>query len=145
MALCKINGLFRLTRDSELRYSQNGNAILKISLACSEKFGDKETKLFLDAIVFGKPAEIINQYAGNKGTQIFLSGKLQTETWETDGQKKSKISMVVESWDFVNNNTEPQSNAQTQKHTDYQPKQQAQRIMPNTLPEIDINEDEIPF
>ena len=143
--LAKINGLFRLTRDSELSFLSNGTAMLKMGIANSEKYKDKETKLFLDAIVFGKPAEIINQYAGNKGTQIFLSGKLQTETWETDGQKKSKISMVVESWDFVNNNTEPQSNAHTQKHTDYQQKQQAQRNMPNTLPQIDINEDEIPF
>jgi single-strand DNA-binding protein len=103
MALPKVNGLFRLTRDAELKYSQEGKAILKIGLACSEKFGDKETQCFLDATVFGKMAEIISQYAGEKGTQIFLNGKLQTETWQDkdSGQNRSKQSMIVEGFDFV--------------------------------------------
>ncbi len=103
MSLAKVNGLFRLTRDAELRFGNNGTAILKMGLACSEKFGDKETQLFIDATVFGKQAEIINEWAGTKGTQIFLSGKLQTETWvdQTNNQNRSKISMIVESFDFV--------------------------------------------
>lgn len=100
--LAKIQGLFRLTRDAELKYANNGTAILKLGLACSEKFKDKETQLFLDATVFSKPAEIINQYAGNKGTQIFLCGKLETQTWDNnEGKKQYKNNMVVESFEFV--------------------------------------------
>jgi len=146
MGLPKTIGLFRLTRDAELRYSASGSAVLKLGLACSEKFGDKETQLFLDATAFGKPAEIINQYAGSKGTQIFLTGKLQTDSWEKEGVKQYKTSMVIESFDFVNNKGDKQERQAPQvtyeKHTDYRvpPKQP----MPaGTLP-ID-DSDEIPF
>ena len=145
--LPKINGLFRLTRDSELKYTQDGKAILKIGVACSEKFGDKETQLFLDATAFGKPAEILNQYAGAKGTQIFLSGKLQTDTWEKEGVKQYKISMVVEGFDFVSGQSKSDNQQAPQyQHTDYQPKQETKIEMPmGTLPIIDIDEDEILF
>ena len=149
MALCKVNGLFRLTRTAELKYTQDGKAILKLGLACSEKFGDKETQLFLDATAFGKPAEILNQYAGTKGTQIFLSGKLQTDMWEKEGVKQSKISMIIESFDFVSDqNKSDNQQAPQYQHTDYQPRPEAKREMPTgTLPIIDIDEDdsEIPF
>jgi len=146
MGLAKISGLFRLTRDSELKYSQSGSAILKLGLACSEKFGEKETQLFIDATAFGKPAEIINQYAGEKGTQIFLTGKLQTESWEKEGVKQYKTSMIVESFDFV---SKPKGEQQEQKpYTPPTPtyeKPVAKPMPENNLPEIDIDEDEIPF
>ena len=102
--LAKINGVFRLTRDAELRYTQSGQALVKLGLACSEKFKDKETTLFIDAVAFSKPAELINQYAGRKGIQISLSGKLQTEQWvDQNQQKRSKISMTIESFEFLPN------------------------------------------
>ena len=149
MALCKAIGMFRLTRDAELKYAQSGSAILKMGRACSEKFGDKETQLFIDATVFGKQAEIISQYAGEKGTQIFLSGKLQTESWEKEGVKQYKTSMIVESFDFV---SKPKGDSERkpytppsptyEKHTDYRtPEPVAMPV--NTLPDIDV--DSIPF
>ncbi len=113
--------MYRLTRDAELKYSQSGSAILKLSLAASEKFGEKETQLFIDATVFGKQAEIISQYAGEKGTQIFISGKLQTESWDKDGVKQYKTSMVVEGFDFVSKPKGEQKAPVVEytKHTDY--------------------------
>lgn len=158
MSLAKITGMFRLTRDAELRYGQNGNAILKMGLACSEKFGDKETQLFIDATSFGKQAEIINQYAGSKGTQIFVSGKLQTEQWEKDGQKFSKNTMIIESFDFVSKGKaedkpcsppeptyEDHPEKQAPKYTDYQPKQPEQKpTQESTQPSL-YDESEIPF
>jgi single-strand DNA-binding protein len=111
--LAKITGLFRLTRDAELTYSQNGVAVLKMGLVNSEKFKDKETTLFIDAVAFNKPAEILNQYAGKKGTQIYLTGKLQTEQWvDQNQQKRSKISMTIEGFDFVSTKEQGQQ-AQT--------------------------------
>ncbi|MFA5040049.1 MAG: single-stranded DNA-binding protein [Bdellovibrionales bacterium] len=101
MSLPKTYGLFRLTRNADLKYTQDGKPILKMGLVASEKYADRETQCFIDATVFGKMAETINTYAGEKGTQIFLTGKLQTETWETDGQRRSKNSMIVEGFDFV--------------------------------------------
>jgi len=149
MSLAKINGLFRLTKDAELKYTNDGKAILNIGLACSEKFGDKETQLFLDATAFGKPAEIINQYAGEKGTQIFLSGKLQTDTWDKDGVKQYKTKMTIESFDFVSKPKDGESKPYTppaptyEKHTDY--RTPAPVAMPaNTTPSL-VDDLEIPF
>lgn len=151
MSLAKINGMFRLTRDAVLTFMQDGKAILNMGLACSEKFGEKENQLFLDATAFGKLAEILNQYAGEKGTQIFLSGKIYTETWEKDGTKHSKTKMTIESFDFVSKPKGEQQEKPYQapqpeyaKHTDYKPAPR-QELPKNTLPEIYINEDEIPF
>lgn len=155
MSLAKINGLFRLTRDAEMVMSQSGTAIVKLGLACSEKYKDKETQLFLDAVAFGRMGEIILQYAGSKGTQIYLSGKLQTESWEKDGQKRSKTSMTIEGFDFVSNgssannqNNAPTTQSYQQPNQTYQaphenvPVHQEQVQRP---PEIDIDEDNIPF
>lgn len=141
MGLPKTIGLFRLTRDAELKYSQSGSAILKMGLAASEKFGDKETQCFLDATVFGKQAEIISQYAGEKGTQIFLSGKMQTESWEKDGVKQYKNSMIVESFDFV---AKAKGEGEQPRGANA-PVQYEQKKMPQNLPDIDISEDSIPF
>jgi len=148
MSLPKINGLFRLTRDAELTYTQNGTGFTRLGLASSEKYKDKETQLFLDAVAFGKTGEIINQYAGTKGTQIFLSGKIQTDSWEKEGKKQYKTSMVVESFDFVSN--KQQNQAPQQQAQQYQaPKPQYQNAQgqatppPENVPVID--EDGIPF
>ena len=152
--LAKITGLFRLTRDLELRYGTSGNAIAKLGLACSEKFKDKETQLFIDAVAFGKPAEILNQYAGTKGKQLFLSGKLQTETWDKDGVKQYKISMVIESFEFVGSKSDNQGQENTYANRGNQniPNNNYKQHTPPTnqnpqqrIPEIDIDDTDIPF
>ena len=155
--LAKIQGVFRLTRDLELKYLQDGTAVAKLGLACSEKFKEKETQLFLEASVFGKVAEVLNQYAGVKGTQIFLTGKLKTEQWEKDGVKNSKVVMMIEDFQFIgskndNKSAQPQQQAPQQEqqypqnynqNTAYreQPKQMPDR---NSLPSIDIDDEDIP-
>lgn len=114
MALAKINGLFRLTRDIEMQATAGGTTVAKIGLACSEKYKDKETQLFIDATAFGKVGEILAQYAGTKGTQIYLNGKLQTDSWDdkNTGQKRYKTTMIIEGFDFVSNQGQQQSQSQ---------------------------------
>jgi len=132
--LCKCCGLFRLTRDMELSYTASGMAIGKLGLACSEKYKDKETVLFLDATSFGKQAEILKQYAGTKGTQIYLTGKLQTDSWtDKEGNKKSKTVMIIEGFDFVSN-----KEAQPQK-------KEMPPVYRENIPADDIDESSIPF
>lgn len=152
MSLAKIQGLFRLTRDMEMVTTQSGVTIGKLGLACSEKYKEKETQLFIDATVFGKPAEIISQYAGSKGTQIFLTGKLQTEQWQDQqGQKRSKVSMTVEDFSFVSGQQQPQQQSYQAPQPIYQNKQgqqvsqqQYQQQMPQQPNVIDVDED-VPF
>ena len=143
--LSKCQGLFRLTRDLELRYGSSGTPIAKLGLACSEKYKDKENKLFIDATCFGKQAEILNSYANTKGTQIFIVGKLQTEEWvDQNQQKRSKISMIIESFDFVSNKQQgqqPQAQ-QEQQPQQYRPKPE---IVRETIPAPIDDLDSLPF
>lgn len=146
MALAKINGLFRLTREAELRYSNSGNEIVKFGLVCSEKYQDKETTLFIDAVAFGKFGKIIYDYAGKKGNQIYLNGKLQTESWQDNqGQNRSKVSMIIKGFDFVSNNKQQsQSNNYTQQNKNNSYEEPPVEYQ-NNIPEIDIDEKDIPF
>lgn len=153
----QITVLGNLTRDIELRYAQNGSAIANVGIAASRKFtvnGEKkEEVMFIDLTFFGKSAEIANSYL-RKGSKVFITGRLKLDNWVgQDGQKHSKHSVVVETMKMLDckDNSQNQAPQQEQQypqnynqHKAYkeQPKQMPDR---NSFPEIDIDEDEIPF
>ena len=89
----------RLTRDAELRFTSGGFGILKFSLASnySKKDGDqwKDEANFFDCTILGKRGESLAQYL-TKGTQVMVAGELRQERWEKDGQKQSKITIMVD-------------------------------------------------
>lgn len=89
-----------LVRDPELRNTPNGQAVCSFTLAVNSKFGEKETVDYIDCNAWGKSGEIIAQYQ-KKGSPILVSGRLQQRTWEQDGQKRSKIDVVVNEFNFV--------------------------------------------
>lgn len=88
----------RLTRDSELRYTNSGLAIAKFSIAVNrrkrsgEQWEDEAS--FFDITYFGKAAEAVNQYL-SKGKQIAVDGELRQNRWEQDGQSRSKVEVVA--------------------------------------------------
>jgi len=86
-----------LCRDSELKYTQSGVALCKLSLAvnrCYKKgeVWEKETSFF-DIEAWGKLAESLNGMA--KGQRVLVIGELRQEQWEKDGQKHSKVKIVA--------------------------------------------------
>jgi single-strand DNA-binding protein len=96
-----------LTRDPELRYTPKGTAIARLGLAINRKWktetGEmKEDVTFVDVDAFGKTAETIGQYL-KKGRPILIEGRLRYETWEDkqSGQKKSKLGVVMETFQFL--------------------------------------------
>src|ERR1700690_2889032 len=99
-----------LTRDPELRYTPKGTAVAKIGLACNRKWRSetgemKEETTFVDVDCFGKTAETVGQYL-KKGRPILIEGRLRYETWEDkqSGQKRSKLGVVMESFQFIDSN-----------------------------------------
>ncbi|MGE0144634.1 MAG: single-stranded DNA-binding protein [Planctomycetota bacterium] len=100
----KVILLGNLTRDPELRYSQGGQAIAKFGLAINRTYtvnGEKkEQTCFVDITAFGRQAEIINEYC-KKGRPLFVEGRLDFSTWEKDGQKQSKLSVVAENFQLL--------------------------------------------
>ncbi|HEY3761971.1 MAG TPA: single-stranded DNA-binding protein [Verrucomicrobiae bacterium] len=96
-----------LTRDPELRYTPKGMAIARLGIACNRKWKSetgemKEEVTFVDVDAFGKQAETIGQYL-KKGRPILIEGRLRYDTWEDkqSGQKKSKLGVVLESFQFL--------------------------------------------
>jgi single-strand DNA-binding protein len=84
----------RLTRDPEFKTIKDTD-ILEFSIASSEKYKDDERTVFIDCTVFGTRAEPLSRFL-TKGKQISLTGRLRQDNWEKDGQKRSKIHLVVE-------------------------------------------------
>jgi len=96
-----------LTRDPELRYTPKGMAIARVGLAINRSWRtetgeQKEEVTFVDVDAFGKQAETIGQYF-KKGRPILIEGRLRYDTWDDKqtGQKKSKLGVVLEGFQFM--------------------------------------------
>ena len=95
-----------LTRDVELRYATNGNAIGNSAIAVSRKYTNNngaqvEEVMFVDITFFGKIAEVANQYL-RKGSKLLVEGRLKFDQWtDNNGQNRSKHSVVVENMEML--------------------------------------------
>jgi single-strand DNA-binding protein len=104
----KVLLLGNMTRDPQLRYLPSTNtAVVDFGLAVNRKYRtaageDREEVTFVDCSAFARSAEVINQYC-TKGRPIFIEGRLKLDTWEdkNGGGKRSKISVVVESFQLL--------------------------------------------
>ena len=103
----KVILMGNLTRDPQLKYLPSQTAVTEFGLACNRKFKtqageDKEEVTFVDCTAFGRTGEVINQYF-TKGKPIFIEGRLKYDQWEDKqgGGKRSKITVVVENFQFV--------------------------------------------
>ena len=95
-----------LTRDAELRSSKGGSAILTFGVAVNDRRLDKQTGAwedvpnFFDCVMFGNRAEKLADYLP-KGTKVTVLGKLRQSSWEKDGQRHSKVEVVVDEIEFM--------------------------------------------
>ena len=102
----------RITRDIETRTAQSGTVFAKFGLAVNRKRGNEEETCFIDAVAFGRTAEVIAQYLA-KGDPIFVEGRLSYSTWEgQDGGKRSKLEVIVENFQFVGGKDTGEASAQ---------------------------------
>jgi len=83
-----------LTRDAEIKYFNNGNAIVKFSIAQNrrKKQGEQwvDEAMFFDISFGGKGAEAVHKYL-TKGKQVAIQGELRQDRWEQEGQSRSKV------------------------------------------------------
>ena len=103
----KVILMGNLTRDPELRYTPKGMAIAKLGVAVNRRWTSeggeqREETTFVDVDAFGKQAETLGQYM-KKGRPIFIEGRLRLDSWEdkNTGQKRSKLGVVLESFQFM--------------------------------------------
>ena len=164
-----------LTRDCELRYLPSGSAVCTTGIATNRKFKNqqgeqKEEVCFIDITFFGRTAEIANQYLG-RGKKVLVEGRLKLDQWtDQNGGKRSKHSITVDNLQMLgsrddnqsgsNNYSQPQqggayeNSSQQNNYSNQTPQQgyqkqqqqpQAHKPVGNEIPDIDIDEDEIPF
>ena len=94
--------LGNVTRDNELRYTQNNQAVLSFSVATNESYFDekskerKETSSFHNCVVWGKRAEALNKIM-HKGIKVYVEGRLQTRSWDDKTGAKRYTTEIVAS------------------------------------------------
>lgn len=95
-----------LTRDPELRYTPNGQAVANFTIATNRVWKDadgeqKDSAEFTDVVVWGKIAENVANYL-KKGRRVHVIGRLQTRSWEAqDGSKKYKTEVIATDVTFL--------------------------------------------
>jgi single-strand DNA-binding protein len=87
-----------LTRDVELKYLQDNTAVTEIGLAVNDRRKNQagewiEEVTFVDITLWARTAEVANEYL-SKGSPVLIEGRLKLDTWETEGQKRSKLRVV---------------------------------------------------
>lgn len=99
-SLNKVMLIGNLGKDPELKYTPSGQAVATFSLATTRKWrdkegGDKEDTQWHNIKVWGRTAEVANQYL-KKGRQVFIEGRLEHRSYEQDGQRKYFTEVVCE-------------------------------------------------
>jgi single-strand DNA-binding protein len=106
--MASLNRVFlmgNLTRDVELRHTNSQQAVATIGLAVNRRWRtpdgeDREETTFVDCEAWGRTAETMSKYLA-KGRPVFIEGRLKLDQWEKEGQKFSKLKVVIENFQFI--------------------------------------------
>lgn len=129
MSINRVNISGNLTRDPELRSTAGGTAILGFGVAVNDRRKNPQTgewedyPNFVDCIMFGTRAESVSRFL-HKGVKIAAEGKLRYSSWEKDGQRRSKLEVVVDDIEFMSARDGQQTAQQTPVQTMQQSYQQ---------------------
>jgi single-strand DNA-binding protein len=93
-----------LTRDPELRALPSGQQVASFAIATNRTFRNKEGQQqdqteYHNIVAFGRQAEVIGQYL-KKGRPVFIEGRIQTRSWESEGRKNYRTEIVVDNFQF---------------------------------------------
>ena len=145
-----------LTRDPELRSTAGGTSVLGFGVAVNDRRKNQQTgeweayPNFIDCTMFGARADALKRYL-SKGTKVTIEGKLRWSQWERDGQKRSKIEVIVDELEFMssrNSDAQYSSGQSYGQQGSYQPAPQAS-YQPQPAPTIDasssVYDEDIPF
>lgn len=141
-----------LTRDPEVKSLPSGTQVCSFSLATNRVYKDKdgqkqETTEFHNVVAFARSAELIAQYM-KKGRPLFVEGRLQTRSWDKDGQKQYRTEIVVDNFQFGDGGPGRSGSADGASAPRPSEKEGAGAPADNgpvEYPEEDINPDDIPF
>ena len=145
-----------LTRDPELRYTPKGMAIAKIGMAVNRVWKNetgetKEEVTFVDVDAFGRQAETLAQYM-KKGSPLLVEGRLRLDQWDDKqtGQKRSKLGVVVEGFQFLGGGNRGESGGEAPRRAAAAPAAAAPAAAPAAAEAADTDvpppeQDDVPF
>lgn len=144
MYLNKVYLIGNLTRDPEEKALPSGMKVTSFSLATNRRYKDQagtwqDATEYHNVVVFGRQAETSAQYL-RKGNSVLIEGRMQTRSWEKDGQKQYRTEVVAERVQFGPKGGEAGGAAAAGT-----PKKDSKEPEAIEYPEDDINPEDIPF
>lgn len=95
----QVNLLGNCTRDIEVQYTQTGTPYANFSIAVNDRRKKNDEWVdevsFIDLTAFGKTAEVAGNYLA-KGKPVLITGRIKQDTWEKDGEKRSKLKVIID-------------------------------------------------
>ena len=131
MSINQVSITGNLTREPELRSTAGGTEVLSFGIAVNDRRKNasgqwEDVPNFFECVTFGNRATALSDIL-TKGMKVAIAGKLHYSSWEKDGQKHSKV-------DIIANEIELMQNRKPQQEQDYQPPQQAQYVYDEDIP-----------
>ena len=155
MSINKVLISGNLTRDPELRSTASGTSVLSFGVAVNDRRRNQQTgewedyPNFIDCTMFGSRAESVSRFI-SKGSKVAIEGKLRWSQWERDGQRRSKIEVIVDEIEFMSsrNNAAPANGAPTYQAPAYQqqaPAYQVPQAQATPVVDASVYDEDIPF
>ncbi|MEK7594151.1 MAG: single-stranded DNA-binding protein [Patescibacteria group bacterium] len=161
-SLNQVTLMGNLTRDPELRQTPNGQNVTSFSLALNRSYKDsggewQEATDYIDIVCWGPLAERVAQYL-SKGRRCLVQGRLQSRSWEQDGQKRNKVEVLANDVTFLDSRggdeagsdaPAPSSASSSSSSKDDKPKPSKKPkkddVVIEDIDDAPINLDDIPF
>lgn len=149
MSINKVIISGNLTRDPELRATAGGMQVMSLGVAVNDRRKNAQTgewedyPNFVDCTMFGTRAESLARFL-SKGTKVAIEGKLRWSQWERDGQKRSKLEVVVDDLEFMSSRQQGAPMPQ-QQYAPQQPQQYAPQPMAQPAQPASVYDEQIPF
>ena len=158
MSINRVNISGNLTRDPELRATASGTQVLSFGVAVNDRRRNPQTgewedyPNFVDCTMFGTRAEAVSRYL-SKGSKVAIEGKLRYSSWERDGQRRSKLEVIVDEIEFMSRGQQGEaggyapapSYGQQGGYVPAPAPQQAPAPMAPVPPAVDVYDEDIPF
>ena len=146
-----------LTRDPEMRATAGGTQVMSFGVAVNDRRRNPQTgewedvPNFVDCTMFGTRAEAVSRYL-SKGSKVAIEGKLRYSSWERDGQRRSKLEVIVDEIEFLSRGQQggqggygQQGGYAPQVPAYGAPAPQAASAPVQAPPAVDVYDEDIPF
>lgn len=138
MSINRVNISGNLTRDPELRATQGGMQVLGFGVAVNDRRRNQQTgewedyPNFVDCTMFGNRAESMGRIL-HKGMKVAIEGKLRYSSWDKDGQRRSKLEVIVDEIELMSQKQGQQAPQGYQQQ--YAPQQAPRAYAPQPAPQ----------